>query len=242
MADDKTGESPTPVPGVVDVVPAETVDPLVSQHERELAEMRRQLEEALREAEAAEQHLGLHPAAAAYDDAFEADVLAHVAKSLSTLKTGLTGAAPGGTETFTATPSVRPTPEGGHGPAPNPSVVEPPPERRPPPPPGAARTVVVDRGAPRTVVVDRGAPSTKPREPSPSSAPPPPAAASVLAGDPGAEQFISAQANSETGEKLGRKRRGRKAKGHRLARMPARVLIQAGVVVVIVALLLLKLS
>jgi hypothetical protein len=100
----------------------------------------------------------------------------------------------------------------------------------------------VDRGAPRTVVVDRNAPSHKARPPSPPVTAPPPPGTGVLAGDPAAKQFISAQADAETEAASGRKRRGRKSKGHRVARLPARVLIQAGVVVVIVALLMLKLS
>ena len=239
MADDPTQGGSPPVPGIVDVVPVETVEPLVSRRERELVSMRRELEEALREAEAAEQRLNRHPAAAAYDDAFEADVLAHVAKSLSTSRSGRTaGPAEGAGEPFMASPENRSGPVVQENLAQPTLVFEAPPVRRVPPPPGVARTVVVDRSAPRTVVVDRSGPSTKPRE----SSPPPPPTPSVRAGDPGAEQFINSQANVQTPVTPERKRRSRKTKGHRVARLSPRVLIQAGVVVVIVALLLLKLS
>jgi hypothetical protein len=215
------------------------VEPLVSRGERELVSMRRELEDVLREAEAAEQRLNRHPAAAAYDDAFEAEVLAHVAKSLSTLRSsGITGSPAGGGATSVTSP------EDGSGPVvqekraqPTPTVPAPP-VRRVPPAAGVPRTVVVDRGAPRTVVVERGGTSTSPRAPSPT----PPPTPTVRAGDPGAEEFISSQANTQTPVVRERKRGGRKTKGHRVARLSSRVLIQAGVVVVIVALLLLKLS
>jgi hypothetical protein len=220
------------VPGIVDVVPVETVEPLVSRHERELVSMRRELEEAVREAEAAEERLNRHPAAAVYDDAFEADVLAHVAQSLSTVRRGPLAGTAGGAGEAARTAAV---PEQA---APPPPVFEAPPVRRAAAPPGVARTVVVDRSAPRTVVVDRRGPADRSRE----SSPPPPPSPSVLAGDPGAEQFISSQANVQTPAKAERKRRSGKTKGHRAARLSSRVLIQAGVVVVIVALLLLKLS
>jgi hypothetical protein len=63
-----------------------------------------------------------------------------------------------------------------------------------------------------------------------------------LAGDPGAAQFVNSQAGAEVPATSTRRRRRRKGKGNLLARLPARVLIQAGVVVVIVALLMLKLA
>jgi len=235
VPDQLSPDKRTPRPAVVDVLSVETVEPLVARHEQELAALRLELEEALREADAAEQSLNRHPAASVFDDTFEADVLAHVAESLSTVKgagvrASSTDRGPG-PRAVTLGQSV--TQVSSDSDSPFATVVAAPGPSSGPVAPAPPRTVVVNRGAPRTVVVDRGRPSSGPP-------PPPPAAPAVLAGDPGAAQFVSSQANAEA--PATRKRRGRKGKGNLMTRLPAGVLIQAGVVVVIVALLLLKLA
>ncbi len=259
MADPLTPGVPLPKPGIVDVLPVETVEPLIARHEEELRAMRLELADAVREAEAAEQRLKAHPAAAVFDDAFEADVLAHVARSVATVGSDpLEGA---GRHTMAVPPEATPAgtphdaglghdvaPEGTAGPLVEPTG-ESAPRPSPPPPPARPRTVVVDRGAPRTVVVDRNRPVAA--QPPPPPPPPPPSQPArslpVSASDPGAEQYITAQANEgsldadQKGSARGRGRTGTTRNGH-TSRLPARLLIQAGVVIVIVALLLLKLG
>jgi hypothetical protein len=257
VAEHMTGGEFPPKPGIVDIVPVETVEPLVERHERELRALRLELEDAQRQAEAAEQRLNSHPAAAVFDDNFEANVLASVDRSISHVKSGGSNAARPLVETrppppppphvsladVQATPGstqriVEPT-------VANQTVVEPPLAAPPPtadPSSPRPRTVVVDRGVPRTVVVDRGRAPAPP--PLATTAPP----TSVYATDPGAEQFINAQANKEsavdTGQNgtAGDRKSTRKAKAGHASRLPARLLIQAGVIIVIVALLLLKLG
>jgi hypothetical protein len=258
MADPLTPGVPLPKPGIVDVLPVETVEPLIARHEHELRAMRLELADALREAEVAEQRLMAHPAAAVFNDAFEADVLAHVARSVATV--GSDPPERAGRHTMAmppeATPAGSPHDVGpGHDVVPEVATVapgplvepmaEPAPPPSAPPPPARPRTVVVDRGAPRTVVVDRTRPAAAPPPPPP---PPQPARSlPVSASDPGAEQYITAQANEgsldadQKGSARGRGRTGTARNGH-TSRLPARLLIQAGVVLVIVALLLLKLG
>jgi len=254
VAEPVTPSDPPMKPDIVDVIPVETIEPLMARHERELRSMRLELEEALREAEAAEHALNTHPAAAVFDDAFEADVLAHVARTVADLGRDRTviptvpdPAAPGrlpaeghddmvpvadrNPETLVS-PSI-----GSSGPVSNASS------------PPRPRTVVVDRGAPRTVVVDRGRPAQGPA-PTPPSAPPTPSPPSepVFAADPGAEQYINWQASKDSlvdanhNGTVPDRRGSRKTKGSHASRLPARLLIQAGVVIVIIALLLLKLG
>jgi hypothetical protein len=245
-------ESPSK-PSVVDVVPVEAVEPLMIRSESELRRMRLELAEALREAEAAEQRLRVHPAASVYDDAFEARVLAHVEGSVSNVG--------GGTDPTSTSGLIGAMARDGEG------APEPPPDSadrsgftrteegpQDPADPAAStrpRTVVVDRGRPRTVVVDRGAPVTpassvpSPAAPPPRSAPPSAMPEPVFASSPGAERFITTQAN--VGPVIAEGQRGsngsrRHTKSGRVARLPARLLIQAGVIVVIIALLLLKLG
>lgn len=257
MADHLTPGVPLPKPGIVDVLPVETVEPLITRHEEELRAMRLELADAVREAEVAERRLKTHPAAAVFDDAFEANVLAHVSRSVATMGSDPNEGAGG--HTMAVTPQSIPaephhdvgtrhdvTPEGGPGAGP---LVEPTgesatrPSPPPPPPPARPRTVVVDRGAPRTVVVDRNRPAADAPPPPPQPAPSLP----VSASDPGAEQYITAQANEgsldadQKGSVRGRGRTRTARNGH-TSRLPARLLIQAGVVIVIVALLLLKLG
>jgi hypothetical protein len=235
VPDDLSSDNRTPVPGIVDVLSVETVEPLVSRHEQELAALRLELADALREAEEAEQSLNRHPAASVFDDTFEADVLAQVAESLSTVKG--TGDQAAAADSVRGPQAVSPgdggTQVSSDNDSPLEAVVDPPRKESGPGSSAVPRTVVVNRGTPRTVVVDRGRPS---------SGPPPPVGPAVLAGDPGAAQFVNSQANAEAPAPTARRRRGRKGKGNLLARLPAGVLIQAGVVVVIVALLLLKLA
>jgi hypothetical protein len=260
VTEDMTGGEFPPKPGIVDVVPVETVEPLVERHERELRTLRLELEDALRQAEVAEQHLNSHPAASVFDDNFEATVLASVDRSISHVKSAGSNAARPFIETRPPPPpppnvslaDVRTTPDFSQGivepTVANPTVVEPPvvvPRPAPDPSSPRPRTVVVDRSAPRTVVVDRG------RAPTAPAPPPPPTATlptSVYATDPGAEQFINAQANKEPAVDAGQngttgdRKSNRKGKAGHASRLPARLLIQAGVIIVIVALLLLKLG
>jgi hypothetical protein len=109
VPDDPSSERRIPAPGLVEVLSVETVEPLVTRHEQELAALRLELADALHEAEAAEQRLARHPAAAIFDDAFEADVLAQVAESLSTVQGPRTQVTP------EAVPASGPVPPGGQG-------------------------------------------------------------------------------------------------------------------------------
>jgi hypothetical protein len=231
VADDASSTPPPPAPGVVDILPAETVEPLLAHHQQDLHALGLELEEASREAEAAERRLGQHPAAAVYDDAFEARVLAHVAQSISNVQGRGDGVVADRNEGVRFAPGNRPPDPPtaaveGSGSSADP-VVEVPDRASEPTARPAPRTVVVDRGAPKTVVVDRR---------------PPPPPASAAAPSAGAEPVVSPEPASKSRGKTREKRRERKTKGHRLQQLPARLLIQAGVVVVIVALLLLKLS
>jgi len=251
VSDQSTPGDRLPKPGIVDVLPVETVEPMMARYEEELRAMRHELDVALREAQAAEQRLNMHPAAAVFDDSFEDEVLAHVTRSVATIgQDANQGSAPSLAGAF------RPAPVESHGettPAGvttdtivNPTVE---PSRRPsaPPPSDRPRTVVVDRGAPRTVVVDRSAAASAVSPPSPPPPPPGPSV-SVSAADPGAEQFITAQADRESrvpaGPKAAVRERGgaRRTRNGHTSKLPARLLIQAGVIIVIVALLLLKLG
>jgi hypothetical protein len=239
VPDDPLSDNRTPVPGIVDVLSVETVEPLVARHEEELAALRLELEDALREAEAAEQSVNRHPAASVFDDAFEADVLARVAESLAKVDgSGDQGVADTVSAPEAAASLARGTPAPSASDSPAPAVVD---SSAPESSPGSSvrpRTVVVDRGSPRTprtVVVDRGRPSSGP------SPPPPPPVAPVLVGDLGAAQLVDAQASAQAPASV-RKRKGGKKKGNLLARLPARIFIQAGVIIVIVALLMLKLA
>jgi hypothetical protein len=255
VTDHMTGGEFPPKPGIVDILPVETVEPLVERHERELRALRLELEDALRQAEAAEQRLNAHPAASVFDDEFEANVLASVERSISNVRNGGSNAAPRLIDTRPPPPpqpnvslAEVPTAPGPSETVVEPKIVEPTivvprPEADPSSP--RPRTVVVDRGAPRTVVVDRGrAPAAPARPPPPTMAAP----TSVYATDPGAEQFINAQANKESAVDAGQsgtagdRKSTRKGKAGHGSRLPARLLIQAGVIIVIVALLLLKLG
>jgi hypothetical protein len=245
---------PPPKPGIVDIVPVETVEPLIANHERELRVLRAELEEALRVAERAEQDLRTHPAAAVFDDAFEEDVLAHVARSVAevTLQ-GRDFPTVGRRETAGSVP-VAAEAHGGGAPEADASSETPvnplassPRQASNQSSPPRPRTVVVDRGAPRTVVVDRGSPEGTTSSPIPTPIAPLPAAP-VFAADPVAEQYINWQASQDAPVEASRNgaasdRRGtRGAKGSHASRLPARLLIQAGVVIVIIALVLLKLG
>ena len=263
MADLREPGASPPRPDVVDIVPVSAVAPLMARHEEELRGLRRQLEEARSEAEAAEGRLRAHPAAAAvFDDDFEARVLSHLHWSISHLDSAATGPAAG--RTVGRVRSVLPAEESDRSPLttegdrlvfPTPTVEPPRPAqdaaRRP-------RTVVVDRGQPRTVVVERGGQGVAPPPvpfvaPPPAPSPPPPAppadtaVQTVFAASPEAEQFITSEANRtsvlESNEvDDGRRRRTRRTKGGSAAKIPSRLLIQVGVVVVVVALLLLKIG
>jgi len=257
VADQVTPGDRLPKPGIVDVLPVETVEPMMARHEEELRAMRGELEVALREAEAAEERLNRHPAAVVFDDAFETEVLAQVARSVATVQqdasqasapslVGSTPPAPVGSPGDTTTAGATPAP------VPATTVVNP--AFEPPRRPSAAsptdrpRTVVVDRSAPRTVVVDRGRASSAVSPPSTTPSPPRNPSTSVSAADPGAEQFITAQAEGgaqgEADRKASVRQRGgaRRTRNGHTSRLPARLLIQAGVIMVIVALLLLKLG
>jgi hypothetical protein len=253
------GEFP-PKPGIVDIVPVETVEPLIERHERELKALRLELDDALRQAEAAEQRLNVHPAASVFDDEFEVKVLASVERSISSVRSGGGNEAHPVIETRPPPPppptvssaEVRTAPDSsehvGEPRIVEPTVVEPTvvvPRPSADPSSTRPRTVVVDRGAPRTVVVDRGRAPAAPAPPPPPTTTPP---TSVYAADPGAEQFINAQANKESNVGAGQngtvgdRKSTRKGKAGHSSRLPARLLIQAGVIIVIVALLLLKLG
>jgi len=243
-------------PDIVDVIPVETIEPLMARHERELGSMRLELEEALREAEAAEHALNTHPAAAVFDDAFEADVLAHVARSVADLRRDRSVMPTGGVPEPAAPVGLPAERHGDMAPVADrnpetlvsPSIGSPGPASNTSSPP-RPRTVVVDRGVSRTVVVDRGRPAEVPA-PTPPSAPPTPQPLSepVFAADPGAEQYINWQAGKDSlvdanhNGSVPDRRGTRKTKGSHASRLPARLLIQAGVVIVIIALLLLKLG
>jgi hypothetical protein len=252
----------------VEFLPVETVEPLVERHERELRDLRLELDDALRQADAAEQRLNAHPAAAVFNDEFEANVLGSVERSISAVRAGGSPIVPGLIDTRPPPPPPPNAPEAEMALAASQTIAEPKiavsPVEEPTiamPRPGTdpssprPRTVVVDRGAPRTVVVDRGAPRTVvvDRGGAPAApAPPPPstttASTPVYAADPGAEQFINAQANKDSAVDAGQsggagdRKSARKAKAGHASRLPARLLIQAGVIIVIVALLLLKLG
>ncbi len=237
MADDASFTPPPPAPGIVDILPADTVEPLLAHHQQDLHALRLEHEEAFREAEAAERRLHQHPAADIYDDVFEARVMAHVARSISTvLGRGdevVSDRADAGhfePENRRPDPPIAAVPSSGS--SIDPVVEVPDVQESAPTPRPAPRTVVVDRGAPRTVVVER-------RPPPPTSLPPP---GSVIGPATNGETVASSDPASKSRGKTRAKRQARKAKGHRLQQLPARLLIQAGVVVVIVALLLFKLS
>jgi hypothetical protein len=236
-----------PKPGIVDVVPVELVEPLIARHEEELRALRLELEQALREADEAEHRLNTHPAAAVYDETFEAEVLAHVARSVATVEHRPdTVTTPGLSEAMRSAPVNT-----GGGVAPRPVLspdtpviprVEPPTRAPGSPPTPGPRTVVVDRSRPRTVVVDRSRPVAE----APPSAPPPTGPSAAMS-DTGADTYITVTGTREPLLEVDRKGPDGiggppKRRSGRTTKIPARLLIQTGVVIVIVALLLLKLG
>jgi hypothetical protein len=87
MADLSTLNAPRP--STVEVVPASTVDALVAGNERELLSLRRDLEEARREAEVAEARLRDLHGGVEIDEAFEAEVMDHVNRSAADVERGI---------------------------------------------------------------------------------------------------------------------------------------------------------
>ena len=232
-------------PGVVDVLPVELVEPLIARHEKELRGLRLELEQAQRDAAAAERRLHAHAAAAVYDDAFEAAVLAHVARSVSSIEHRSDDvAAPGvkgtsGSAAFVSPPEMSPT-IGENPPARRGASAEPPGRGQRSSSSPDPRAVVVDRNRPRTVVVDRD----RPVEAAPISDPPP--VRTGVSGGLGAEprMVLPSRGSLPGPDQTGAPGDGRARRRHsgRTTGMSARLLIQAGVIVVIVALLLLKLG
>lgn len=75
-----TGELPVPAPPTaVEILPDSVVEALVLRHEGELSALNRQLDELVRQADAAEARLKSHPASGTIDDAFEIELLGAVA-------------------------------------------------------------------------------------------------------------------------------------------------------------------
>jgi hypothetical protein len=232
-------------PGVVDVVPVAVVEPLIARCEEELTALRRQLEETLQEAEEAEKRLSVHAAAAMYSESFEAEVLAHVARGLSTLTPGHDQ-----DNVHIETPVVQTSLHPSQGEKGTTPVVSEPSATfsgRPPNPESSTRprTVVVDRGRPRTTVVDRGGPKVD--IPSSDPAPPQPMEPPVLVSSPDAAQYITLQASevvpdSDQNTPVKGDKTELTKKSGKSSKVPALLLIQVGVAVVVVALLLLKLG
>jgi hypothetical protein len=224
-------------PDAVDVLPVEVVEQLMARHEEELDALRLELDAARRDADVAEARLSRHPAATVYDDTFEAKVLAHLARSIAHLDTEPDSDAESGTKTggpAWVTPIVT-SPPGD----PKPPVISPPPPIPPPPPP-----------APAT------APPPATPLPPPPVPPPPPAAVPAVSQTPRVEASLTTEAHREepadadgggpvrrgSGGAVTRRRGASKAHARRAPRIPALLLIQVGVAVVVVALLLLKLG
>jgi len=236
------GESPL-TPGVVDVLPVETVEPIVRRHEEELRSLRLELERALRDAEAAEQRLRVHRVAAVYDDAFEAKVLAHVERSVSDFEH-----APRETTSAAVRTPWSPVDDPAVAAPQNPPTISTPvldvPHHQPDSPSSPRpRTVVVDRSKPRTVVVDRGAGSAAASSPGSSARPSPAPASSArtaTVGQVSPGSPIQPLVDADPGPSAPAGRGERERRRGRASKLPAHLLIQLGVAIVIVALLLLK--
>lgn len=221
-----TGDSPSR-PTAIEVLTDAVVEALMARHEAELDALRLELDEALRVAALAERRLDAHPAAAVIDETFEIEVLARIALNTSEVEQVKSLARNRAPETVALLGEAG---QSGSEPSREP---EPPAHTDYYDPITDARTELNQLAPsastlnhPRTVVVSRP-PVTGP---SASEAPIP---AFVSAPDLGA--------TSETQAQVPRSRRSVTRAGW-TTRLPPRLLIQVGVVVVIVALILLKLG
>jgi len=189
-------DEPSTRPHTADVLPAATVEQLAARSERELEELRHELEVLLREADAAEQRLAANPIASMYDEAFEADVLARTyaitqagpAVQIDATRESLQPPQDGAStarhalDLFSLVPPM-------HSPSTSNGTLNPPP---------ASSSELSSLRRPRTVVVDRSHPSadSAPTVP-PSSLPPPPDVSSAYAPAIGLQNGASTAASFE---------------------------------------------
>jgi hypothetical protein len=229
MSDQAPVSGPPTRPGVVDVMSPDVVEPLVARHEQELKALRLELEQATKDADAAEQRVRQNPLASVYDADFEAGVLDYLARSVANITTV---PAPGWSTTSDAQRSASPPVVADDQSAQSPSSSSSSPAR--------PRPVSGEGGRPRTTVVRRGGPVANATPPSPPTA----AAATGHSEDIAVSPVVTPDPVASTGSvgagRIETQAKKRSAGG--ASRVPARLLIQVGVVIVVLALLLLKLG
>jgi hypothetical protein len=224
-------------PAAVEIMSADEVAEITSRYDELIFSLENELTVALQEAEAAESQLRMHPAARVFDDDFEAFVMWATQSQTVEIRQGddshdenapidvasriepAIRQRPPEPPTASSTPIVRARP-----------VVEP--TVAPPPADGAARS---GRLTGRTTVVTRPGSTPPPAAAPPASdAPAPPA--------PPAEKFWDdgRTPRSTRAERPTRAERDRNR--NRISTLPSTLLLQAGAVIVIVAILVLKLG
>jgi hypothetical protein len=240
-------------PAAVEIISAEEVAEITSRYDALINSLETELTVALQEAEAAESHLRMHPAARVFDDDFEAFVMWATQSQTVEIRQGDDG--PGentpidvasriepairhpepmpptisssprvsSPPPITSTPIVRATPVVAP-PAVTPTIV---------PPPADNPSARSGRLTGRTTVVTR-----------PGSAPPPPAAPAAQPEDaaPPAEKFWDDGRTNRSTRADGPTRAERDRNRNRISTLPSTLLLQAGAVIVIVAILVLKLG
>jgi len=255
-------------PDPVELVPTMVVQHLVARAERELTELQQELESLLGEADATEKRVRAeHPALEVYDEDFEAQVLEEVGhwtgrRGFAAISAALADpplearradrdsvqrdaepepSVPAGQAVpFEATAPVpivendlRSTPNGSSGTAPGHGARD----------PGAdvgAEVDVTTPTRPRTTVVDRRSRRSLPAGARPAVTQEPASAADT---EPTESQFASFWGEGkDSADVPARTRRAKRSRLQWAAKVPSRLLIQLGLLVVVVGLLVLKLG
>jgi hypothetical protein len=243
-------------PDLAEILPVAVVEALVARSEGELRTMWLELQEIVGSAESAERRLKANRVAAVYDDAFESDVLAYVRRvvepeaadrlSLTTPDSPVIPSAWANGHSSGVEGALPPPPV-----VPSAPVASPPPPPPPPPgPPGGLPSGGASTGQvqatprsspkPRTTVVDRGHRPAEPTHATPSAPPPPPPVVAEFGNPLPAWAVPSALGNAQS-DSSGSIAIPAHEHGW-TSRIPARLLMQVGLVMVVAALLLLKLG
>ena len=254
-----SGPERSPVrPDLAEILPVAVVEALVTRSESELRAMWHELQETVIAAESAEQRLKANRVAAVFDDVFERDVLTYVSRVLGPETAERASvAAPDRALIPPPWSNGHSSPVEGAPPPPPPAAAVPSaPLGSPPPPPPVPSTPGVgstdgppaapprspppSSAKPRTVVVDR---SHRAAEPTIGTSPPTASSAPVVI-DPGTPLptwSVSPALGDAHGGSAGAI--AIPAPEHTwTSRIPARLLMQVGLVLVVAALLLLKLG
>ena len=215
-------------PAAVEIMPVDEVAAITARHDELINSLERELVVALQEADAAEARLREHPAARVIDDDFEAFVIwATESQVVEISRDDAHPESPPAAPMIDVESRIAPTPR----PPADPPTVLATPVAAPTPdsaPPRAGRTTG------RTTVVSRPGSTPPPPPVAPAVAPAPPAATQAPA--PTEKFWDDGRTNGSSRASRLQRDRGR------IASLPSTLMLQAGAVIVIVALLVLKLG